>query len=246
MNKLSVFFNQRVEEICSSTADKIIKTIIASRAIEDLDANLSFESYSLIESNFIELNLKFSEYIGSFKSKAFFLATEFNLENCSPDSAAAAETSVLYKNTINQVFNKIDSVKVLIDLKNIISSSAGPDALKKLKTNWFFFWTDTNKTKENFKGLINQVFITDLSLQRVMLNAFSDSVTSIKTALGQFLFRLDNGIAALKKEEAENAEELERAEISIKKSDAAAYEIKTGITSTASRRDDLLKNLSLN
>ncbi len=246
LNKLSGFFNQRVEEICSSAADKIIKTIISSRAIEDLDVNLSFESYSLIESNFIELNLKFSEYIGSFKSKAFCLATKFNLENYSPDSAAAAETSVLYKNTINQVFNKIDSVKVLIDLKNIISSSSGPDALKKLKANCFFFWTDTKKTKKNFNDRINQIFITDLSLQRVMINAFSESVTSIKTSLGQFLFRLDNGIAALKKEETENVEALERAEISIKKTNADASKIEADITSTASRRDDLLKNMSLN
>lgn len=129
-------------------------------------------------------------------------------------------------------------------MKNIINSSAGPDALKKLKADWFFFWTDTKKTKENFNGRINQIFITDLSLQRVMLNAFSESVTSIKTALGQFLFRLDNGIAALKKQEAENAGALERVEISMKKAAEAAAEIDSAIASTASRRDDLLKNIA--
>lgn len=244
LNKLSGFFNLRVEEICSSAADKIVKTIIASRAIEDLDANLGFESYSLIESNFMELNLKFNDYIDSFKAKASGMTSEFDLENCCPDAAATAETSILYKNTINQVFNKIDSTKVLIDMKNIINSSAGPDALKKLKADWFFFWTDTKKTKENFNGRINQIFITDLSLQRVMLNAFSESVTSIKTALGQFLFRLDNGIAALKKQEAENAGALERVEISMKKAAEAAAEIDSAIASTASRRDDLLKNIA--
>jgi GTPase Era involved in 16S rRNA processing len=245
LNKMSGFFNQRVEEISSSAADKIIKTLIAKHAIEELNANLGFDSYSIIENNFIELNAKFNECIGLFKSKAFSLAAEFSPENYSPDPAAAAETSILYKNTINQVFNKIDAAKVLLDIKNIINSSAGPEALKGLKADWFFFWTDAKKTKENFTGRINQIFITDLSLQRVMLNAFSDSVTSIKTALGQFLFRMDNNIAALKKKEAENAEALERARISMKQSAAAAFEIEQKNTSTAARRDDLLKDIGL-
>ncbi|HOD41152.1 MAG TPA: dynamin family protein, partial [Candidatus Wallbacteria bacterium] len=209
INKLGGFFNQRVEEISSGAADKIIKNIIASRPLNDLAANLAFESFSMIENGFRELNARFDEYIDKFKAGILELAPKI--------SETDTETGVLFKNSAGQVFNKIDAARVLNDIKKIVNAGAGAAVLSGLTVKWLYFWTDETKTKARFTETIKRIFIEDLSLQRVILTAGTDAVSAVKTSLGQFLFRFDARISALKKIEDEKSEAIKSAAAAVKK-----------------------------
>ncbi|HBC75136.1 MAG: hypothetical protein A2008_04360 [Candidatus Wallbacteria bacterium GWC2_49_35] len=195
LNRLNGFFNQRVEEIASDALNKTVKNVIAVQSIASLTANLAFDSYGLIETSFKELYAKFSENIEEFKAGALALAPKLD--------PADTEIAVLFKNTIGQLFNKIDAVKVMLEVKNIINAGLNDKTLKELTAAWLFFWVDEKKTKDNFSERVRDVFAGDLNLQRAMLTAGTDAVSAIKTSLGQLFFRFDNRIAALKKTEDE-------------------------------------------
>lgn len=209
LNKLGGFFNQRVEEISSGAADKIIKTVIASKPLNELTANLAFESFSIIETGFRELNARFDEYIDKFKAGILALAPKI--------SETDMETGVLFKNSAGQVFNKIDAVKVLNEIKKIVNAAAGAQALSGLTVKWLYFWTDEPKTKARFAETIKRIFTQDLTLQRVILTAGTDAVSAAKTSLGQFFFRFDARISALKKSEEEKSAAIKSAAESAKK-----------------------------
>lgn len=236
LNRLNGFFNRRVEEISSDALNKTVKNVIAVQSIAFLTANLAFDSYGLIETSFKELYARFSENIEEFKAAALALAPKLD--------PADAETAVLFKNTIGQLFNKIDAVKVMLEVKNIINAGLNDKALKELTAVRLFFWTDEKKTRDNFSARAGAVFTGDLNLQRAMLTAGTDAVSAIKTSLGQLFFRFDNRIAALKKNEDEYNAAAAAAAEEIKKLSAANDAAENKINDIKAKRASITENLN--
>lgn len=236
LNRLNGFFNRRVEEISSDALNKTVKNVIAVQSIASLTANLAFDSYGLIETSFKELYARFSENIEEFKAAALALAPKLD--------PADAETAVLFKNTIGQLFNKIDAVKVMLEVKNIINAGLNDKALKELTAVRLFFWTDEKKTRDNFSARAGAVFTGDLNLQRAMLTAGTDAVSAIKTSLGQLFFRFDNRIAALKKNEDEYNAAAAAAAEEIKKLSAANDAAENKINDIKAKRASITENLN--